>query len=115
MDENIDLLKQHRSNHPDLALLSERGTPLYEVDKRQNNSIRLAWLRLATRAKIDKSWKALRKTGATMLETGPHGRFSEHYLGEVPRTVASRHYVHQNGLEFDKAIRWLGEKLGIES
>lgn len=110
----FDLLKKYRSDHQTLAILSERGEQLYKREKRHNNSIRTAYLRLITKAKIDKSWKALRKAGATLLETGQWGRFSEHYLGEVPRTVASRHYVHQNGAEFDNAIRWLGTTLGID-
>jgi integrase len=113
-NRTFTLLKQYRSDHPEFAIVSELGTPLYDRDKRQNNAIKLSYLRLARKAKITKGWKTLRKTGATMLETGPHGRFSEHYLGEVPQTMASRHYVHQNGTEFDKAIRWLGETLGIE-
>lgn len=60
-----------------------------------------------------KPLKSLRKTGASMLENSQYGRFSEHYLGEAPKTIASRHYAHKNGQEFDEAIIWLGKQLGI--
>jgi hypothetical protein len=48
------------------------------------------------------------------LENSQYGRFSEHYLGEAPKTIASRHYAHKNGSEFDEAIIWLGQQLSIK-
>ena len=105
------LLKKFHSNHSTYAVLSEVGKPLYNIEHRQNNSIKTAYTRLVKRAKIEKSWKGLRKTGATMLENGPTG-VSEHTL-ESPKTVASRHYSHQNGKEFDTALAWLGKQLGV--
>jgi integrase len=61
-----------------------------------------------------KPLKSLRKTGASILENSQYGRFSEHYLGEAPKTIASRHYAHKNGSEFDEAIIWLGQQLSIK-
>jgi integrase len=61
-----------------------------------------------------KPLKSLRKTGASFLENSQYGRFSEHYLGEAPKTIASRHYAHKNGSEFDEAIIWLGSQLRIK-
>jgi integrase len=61
-----------------------------------------------------KPLKSLRKTGASMLENSQYGRFSEHYLGEAPKTIASRHYAHKNGSEFDESIIWLGKQLSIK-
>ena len=60
-----------------------------------------------------KPLKSLRKTGATLLENSEYGRFSEHFLGEAPHSTASRHYAHKNGKEFDLAVKWLGEQLGL--
>ena len=41
-----------------------------------------------------------------------YGRFSEHYLGDAPTTIASRHYIHENGPKFDRrfdglAMHWV--------
>ena len=49
-----------------------------------------------------------------MLENSTYGRFAEHFLGEAPKTIASRHYTHQNGSEFDEAVNWLGQQFGIK-
>lgn len=97
------------------AILSNTGKPLYLRTKRKSNSITKAFNKAKNKAKIfdkmtDRSWVNLRKTGATRIK----GEFSEHYLGEVPTTIASRHYRHENGVEFDQAIRQLGDVLGIE-
>jgi hypothetical protein len=68
----------------------------------------------AAAKRLRKPLKSLRKTGASILENSQYGRFSEHYLGEAPKTIASRHYAHKNGAEFDEAIIWLGQQLGIK-
>ena len=109
----------------EFALLTEDGLPLWrEVENSEGKFCRLNAVKSALfhlqhdvmkLAKKDrKPLKSLRKTGATMLENSVYGRFSEHYLGEAPKTIASRHYAHKNGSEFDEAILWLGKRLGIE-
>ena len=122
--ETFTLLKEHRSDHPDIVLLNEDGNSLWSEEDRggkwkRNNAIKCMFFRLVNNTmKLPKEerkpLKSLRKTGATMLENSAYGRFTEHYLGEAPATTASRHYAHKNGSEFDKAIKWLGEKLGIK-
>ncbi len=116
------LLKEHRSNHPDIALLNEDGNSLWsEEDKdgkwMRNNNIKNSFFRLLVRMKLPKEdrkpLKSLRKTGATLLENSKYGRFSEHFLGEAPHSTASRHYSHKNGAEFDTAIKWLGRQFGM--
>ena len=122
--ETFALLKRYRSNHPTLVLLNENGKPLFTEQRKQNGklsrnqNVQFAYRRLQEKMKVKgeakKGLKAFRKTGATLLEQSVYGRFVEHYLGEAPQTIASRHYAHKNGAEFDQAIKWLGEQLGIE-
>jgi integrase len=118
------LLEKYRSNHPELALLNEDGKCLLTERESKNGklsrnqNIQFAYRRLQEKMKVEgeakKGLKAFRKTGATILEQSPYGRFAEHYLGEAPQTITSKHYAHQNGAEFDSAILWLGKTLGIE-
>ena len=89
---------------------------LYAKWQRQFGSVEEAQYAdgMKVKGKAKKGLKAFRKTGSTLLEQSTYGRCVEHYLGEAPQTVASRHYAHKNGAEFDQAIKWLGEQLGIE-
>ncbi|MGO8748663.1 MAG: tyrosine-type recombinase/integrase [Thermoguttaceae bacterium] len=122
--ETFSLLKHFRSNHPTLVLVNENGETLVDETEvagkwNRKNNVKTEYFRLQYRKlKLPKGerkpLKSLRKTGATLLEQSIYGRFSEHYLGEAPSTMASRHYVHKNGPEFDEAILWLGKQLGIE-
>jgi integrase len=122
--DTFNLLKAHRSNHPTLVLLNEDGKPLLTERESKNGklsrnqNIQFAYRRLQEKMKVEgeakKGLKAFRKTGATLLEQSQYGRFAEHYLGEAPSTIASRHYAHKNGAEFDEAIKWLGQQLGLE-
>jgi integrase len=121
----FDLLKRYRSTDATLVLLNRDGKPLWvesgsKNDKlNRNSNIHSAYFQLVKGMKLPpeqrKGLKAFRKTGATMLEQSAYGRFTEHYLGEAPQTITSKHYSHKNGPEFDAAITWLGEQLGISS
>ena len=121
--KTFTLLQKHRSNHPELVLLNEDGRPLLTEKESKNGkssrnqNIQCAYRRLQEKMKVTgmakKGLKAFRKTGATLLEQSQYGRFAEHYLGEAPQTIASKHYAHKNGAAFDEAIRWLGEQFGI--
>jgi integrase len=118
--ETFDLLKRYRSEHPEVVLVNKSGNLLWvEKEKNgkfdRNNNIKSSWFRLVQTVlgKKKKPLKALRKTPATILENSQYGRFAEHFLGEAPKTVASRHYTHKNGEEFDAAIKWLGKQLGV--
>ncbi len=123
--ETFALLKQERSGHDELVLLNQDGKPLveeYDNDGKwgRKNNIKSAIFRLQRDvlelkdAKNRKPLKSFRKTGATFLEQSAYGRFTEHYLGEAPSTMASRHYAHKNGPEFDEAIKWLGQQFGLK-
>jgi integrase len=123
--ETLHLLRQFKTDDPELVLLNENGKPLWQERERENgkwwrdDNIKSEFFRLQSKQmKLPKgrrkSLKSFRKTGASMLEQSQFGRFAEHYLGEAPHTITSKHYAHQNGLEFDAAIKWLGQQLGIE-
>jgi integrase len=123
--ETFRLLKCFRSEHPTLVLLNNKNEPLVEESDKdgkwhRKNNIKGLFFQFQFRElglkkpEQRKPLKSFRKTGATLLEQSVYGRFSEHYLGEAPSTMASRHYVHKNGPEFDEAILWLGKQLGIE-
>lgn len=122
--ETFNLLRRHRSKHPTLALLNEDGKPLLTERESKNGklsrnqNIQFAYRRLQEKMQVEgkakKGLKAFRKTGATLLEQSACGRFTEHYLGEAPTTIASRHYAHKNGPEFDEAIKWLGQQFGLK-
>ena len=61
-----------------------------------------------------KHLKALRKTGASLLET--HDTYCmcvEIYLAHTVATVTDRSYRNYSQDRFDAAIKWLGEQLGI--
>lgn len=115
------LLKEFRSDHPELVLVNQDGGPLWvesgsKNDKlNRNSNIHSAYFQLQRKVPegMRKGLKSLRKTGATTMNNGPHGSFAEHYLGEAPTTVSLKHYTHENGPRFDAAVLWLGKELGI--
>jgi integrase len=119
----FDLLKQFRSKDKHLVLINENGLPLWRESEDEDssfcrhNNIKTAYFHLLQQLKLTKEqqkpFKTFRKTGASMLDNSVHGRFSEHYLGETPRSIANKHYIHKNGIEFDAAIQWLGQQLRI--
>ena len=119
----FELLKKFRSKHKHLALINENNQPLWRETENsegsfcRHNNIKTAYFHLLQTLKIpseaQKPFKTFRKTGATMIDNSAHGRFSEHYLGEAPRSIASKHYLHKNGPDFDAAIIWLGQQLKV--
>lgn len=124
--ETFKLLQKFQSKDKDYALLNDDGLPLWrEVENDQGKFVRLdniksMFFRLQrdtlVLAKEDrKDWRSLRKTGASTIEQSKYGRFSEHYLGEAPKNITSRHYVHKNGAEFDEAVNWLRTTLEIHA
>jgi integrase len=122
--QTFDLLKSCRSKDSQLAMTNQNGSPLWsEIEKdgkfTRNNNVKTAYFRLwqmkFKKTKGFKSFKILRKTAASLLENHKeYGRYAEHFLGEVPSSIAGRHYVKPPTKQFDAAIRWLGKQLGIE-
>lgn len=130
-DVTFELLKQYRSEskqYPELALTNENGKPLKTMEvvngkQRIIDNIRKGYQRLQEKIrnsktapmKIDKPLKLLRKTAASKLgESSEYARFVQHFLCHSSgRTVADKFYVKPNQDQFDAAIEWLGQVLGI--
>ena len=122
-EETARLLRKYRSKHPELALTNENNNPLkcetiIDGKVKRLDNIRSAYLRLQMKLKIPakerKPLASLRATASTKL--GDHSefsRFAQFFLGHSPGTVADKHYVKPSGEQFDRAITWLGEALGI--
>ncbi len=132
-DETFRLLKQCRSDHPQLVLVSERKTPLMSREFKSTgktcikriDSIGLQYRRLLKRLNPKrteaglpelKELKRLRKTGSSLLDGHEaFGRYVIHWLGHSPRTVAGKHYVTPSQDRFDAAVCWLGQELGFQT
>jgi integrase len=120
--ETFRLLKEYRKppEESERVLLTKSGEPwTWEkiVDGKLKSSDNIATNYSRLRAKLkgfNKPFKALRKTGATLLEKSEFSRFSQMYLCHSPGTVKDRHYVDSSQLQpqFDAAILWLGKELG---
>ncbi len=123
--QTFELLKEYRSDHPELVLVNANGTPLW-VEREKNgkfcriDAVKNTWFRLMTKLKgqgviVKKPLKALRKTCPSLLQHHQtYGQYAQYFLGHSPRSVADRSYVARPGRQLDDAIRWLGEQLGIE-
>ena len=67
-----------------------------------------------TKGRKVKPLKALRKTGASFLDShDTYVHCVEHYLAHAAKTITDRSYRNYSQERFDLAIAWLGEKLGI--
>ncbi len=110
-DKTFDLLKQFRSDDVRYCLLTEQGTVLWKRGEKRKDAI------------YDRAWKdlknltpkELRSGSATVL--GQHDSYKlyiSHYLADSPRGIPDRHYVVPSQSQFDLAIAWLGESLGIQ-
>jgi hypothetical protein len=121
--ETFELLKQFRSSHAELVLVTETGGKLvdrmFKEGKKKTGKkdmVQLAWKRWwkgtpkkpcpISGPRIQ--FKELRAFGSTTIESHElYGRYKGHYLGHAPRTVADRHYAKPSRELFDKIIAWL--------
>ena len=117
----LNLLSLHKSNHPTYVLADDDGEPLCHTwrdgDKvKERNPIRDAYRyvidNLDPALPKGKSFKSLRATGATLLESHDvFGRYGPLYLGHVAQTLIEKHYALKGDEIFIRAIKWLGEQL----
>lgn len=114
--QTFELLKKHRSSHEILALTADDGGPLWD-DSVGTNGIRridAIWKPFAkvVATKIDlnrKSFKNLRKTASTRMET-KYPQFTQLLLGHAAKDQSGRAYTQYPQAQFDEAVRWLGEQ-----
>jgi integrase len=117
--QTFALLKKHRSNHPEVVLLTStgrrwiedrQGDPGYTRSDKVASALRF-WMK---KAKVQHAPKALRATAASKLGEHPRYKFyAQYFLGQSPRTVADKHYVKPNDVEFFAALAWLEGALGL--
>jgi integrase len=112
--ETFALLKKHRAKD-EIALTTDEGNPLVKYwleggKMRRYDSVQSSWARLSqkTGGKIRLGMKHLRKTSATLLGEHPQYKFyANHFLADSPKSIADRHYVRANDVEFFEALDWL--------
>jgi integrase len=117
-----ELFRRYHSAHPELALTTERGKPWVEEGIKADgkpysrDAIQSNFRHVQKRLGQAKTLKSFRKTSSTMLDgNGEYGRYAQHFLGHVPDSVAGRHYVTPSQVQFDAAVRWLGDQYGLIS
>ncbi len=110
------LLKEYRSDHPELVLTTRGGKPWVEAEMKgtrftRRDGIKSNFAHLQRRLKIDKPLKLFRKTSATLLDKHKeYGRYAQFFLGHAGRSIAERHYVVPDQDQFDNAVDWLRQK-----
>jgi integrase len=125
--ETLELLKQFRSDHPELVLTTQTGGKLVDRMYKEGDNktgkkdmVQLAWKRWwkgtptkpcpAAGPRIQ--FKELRAFGATVIESHElYGRYKGHYLGHAPRTVADKHYAKPSRELFDQIVKWLRDQI----
>jgi integrase len=112
------LLQRYRSGS-EHVLLTEAGQPYVRTTLKADGKLSRAdgfvssFAHVKKRLGFTKPLKQIRKLSASLLAQHEiYGRFDSFFLGHSPRTVADRHYVTPPQDLFDKAVLWLGRKLG---
>jgi hypothetical protein len=116
--ETWELLQEYGAQDGEYALTNKHGGCLYvtSADKNKTSGPEQSWkeLRKKLPPECRKPLKSLRKSAASLLEThAEFGRYAEFFLGEAPKSVATKHYIQPSTEQFDRALDWLGKKLGL--
>lgn len=113
--ETLDLLRRHLSDHPTLALTTERGTPLTQTVPTRYDTIHQRYLRLCGKL----GWTArpelsdLRKTAANILDHKCGVAARKYYLARSPKGVDEQFYIVPRPGEFAAHLLTLRKELGI--
>lgn len=113
-----ELLEKHRSPG-ERVLVNRNGTPLVAdqiVDGkyRKQDAVRNCFDRLKRKVGIEgRSFRSLRKTGASMIKDSAFGDVVQTYLGHSARTVADQHYARPPQGRLDEALEWLRNRLAL--
>lgn len=128
----FDLLKKHRSEHPEFVLVNEEGNPLWfegletndetdedeytKYDNIQSNYYDLKLLIKASNPEWKhKPLKQLRKTGPSMFRDNPEfTSIRQLFLRHAHEEVADLNYAAIPSVTLIKAVKWLGQALGIK-
>jgi integrase len=113
--EAMVLLEKHRSRQSTgRVLLNARGEPLWQEQFDANgkyqklDNVRNAFDRLRKKTSIDKPFKCLKKTSASLLrESEQFNSVVDLFLGHAPQKMSERHYAADPQQLLDSAIGWL--------
>ena len=113
------LLEQFGQRAADRVLLTASNRPwlrdelLADGKRSKVDAIKSNYVHLQRKTGIRHPMKLLRKTSATMIESHElFGRYTGHFLGHAPRSLAERHYAAPSKDLFDKVVNWLGNQFG---
>jgi integrase len=108
------LLKQRSKKSNGRVLLHARGEPLWQEQLtakgryRKMDNLRNAFDRLRRKTHIDKPFKCLKKTSASLLrESQQFNSVVGLFLGHAPRDVSQRYYAADPQELLNSAIGWL--------
>ena len=118
-ERTAELLRKHGCRHGERVFLNRTGKPLvqqlFNANGKMKNFDSIYTCYRNAFPGHGKPLKALRKTGASLLET--HDTYClcvEIYLAHTVATVTDRFYRNYSQDRFDAAIKWLGEQLKID-
>jgi integrase len=113
------LLEQFGHRAADRVLLTASNRPwlrdelLPDGKRSKVDAIKSNYVHLQRKTGISHPMKLLRKTSATMIESHElFGRYTGHFLGHAPSSLAERHYAAPSKELFDKIVHWLGDQFG---
>ncbi len=122
--ETLRLLKQEKSNDPNLVLVNDDGKPLQSEKLKDNgnyqkvDNISTAYFRLCRQQLKQRKIKALkyfRQTSATRLDTkNDYRHLIGVFMGHSPRDIAHSNYVDYSQGTLDKACLWLRESYELD-
>ncbi len=110
------LLKEHKSNDPNLVLVSRNGTPvairtIVDGKLKNNNAIRNMLFKLGKKMGYKIEPKMIRKCSANLIDNHrDYGRYASYFLGHAPRSIKDRHYATPTKDVAAEVIAWLGEQ-----
>lgn len=111
--ETFALLQEYGHREGDHALLTESGRcwvrDYLKPDGRRSkvDNIKSNFAHLKKRGKLNYSLKRLRKTSSTLLGKDHPDSLVTLFLGQSPRTIATRHYQAPDQGRFDSAVMGL--------
>jgi integrase len=110
----LELLRQERSEHPDLVLTNSVNRALWRDKPGKYDAIGNAWKDIRESSGVDKAFKSLRNTCVTLMDNhSEFARYQQYFLGQAPTGIARTHYVVPSQAKFDECIRWLAGELGV--
>lgn len=117
----FELLKKQGTRNGERVLLSVNGTPLVNVElrndgkTRKTDAIKSAMQRLTKKKDFAATMDILRNTSATMLRSSSvYTTLVDLFLGHSPRSMADKHYAAAPIGLLEEATDWLASQYGFD-